>query len=96
MTHAHGNGVCSVCLQAVLLQQSSTRCIDEQLMEAGIHRGRRRGRLLQRCGRRRRLAERSALDLAVLYGPQLMLIIVLMAGLERVLCCLPAVPCVYR
>ena len=90
------NGVCGVCLQAVLQQQPSTRYIDELLMEAGIHRGRRRGRLFQRCGRRRRLGERSALDLSVLYGPQLLLIMVPMAGLERVLCRLPAVPCVYR
>ena len=90
------NGVCGVCLQAVLQQQPSTRYIDELLMEAGIHRGRRRGRLFQRCGRRMRLGERSALDLSVLYGPQLLLIMVPMAGLERVLCCLPAVPCVCR
>ena len=90
------NGVCGVCLQAVLQQHSSARYIDELLMEAGIHRGRRRGRLFQRCGRRRRLGECSALDLSVLYGPQLLLIMVLMAGLERVLCCLPAVPCVCR
>ena len=90
------NGVCGVCLQAVLQQQSSTRYIDELLMEAGIHHGRRRGCLFRRCGRRGRLGERSALDLSVLYGPQLVLIMVPMAGLERVLCCLPAVPCVYR
>ena len=90
------NGVCGVCLQAVLQQQSSTRYIDEQLVEAGSSRGRRRGRLFQRCGRRRRLGERSALDLLVLYGPQLLLIMVPMAGLERVLCCLPAIPCVHQ
>ena len=90
------NGVCGVCLQAVLQQQSSTRYIDELLMEAGIHHGRRRGCLFRRCGRRGRLGERSALDLSVLYGPQLVLIMVPMAGLERVLCCLPAVPCVCR
>ena len=90
------NGVCGVCLQAVLQQQPSTRYIYELLMEAGIHRGRRRGRLFQRCGRRRRLGERSALDLSVLYGPQLLLIMVPMAGLQRVLCCLPAIPCVHR
>lgn len=29
------SGVCGVCLQAVLQQQSSTRCIHEQLVEAG-------------------------------------------------------------
>ena len=32
----------------------------------------------------------------MLYGPQLLLIIVLMAGLQRVSCSAPAVFCVYR
>ena len=97
------NGVCSVCLQAVLQQHSSARYIDEQLVEAGSSRGRRRGRLSRRCGQRRRLAERAALDLSVLYGPQLLLIMVPMAGLERVLrcsagrfLCLPARPRYYQ
>ena len=93
MTHARVDGVYTVCLQAVLQQQFSTKYIDGLLQKAASHRGRRRGRLSRRCGQRRRLAERAALDLSVLYGPQLLLIMVPMAGLERVLCCLPAVPC---
>ena len=70
MAHAHGNGVCSMCLQAVLQQQLSTRHTKEQLLEAASRHGRRRGRLLRRCGQRWRLGECCFRDLVVLYELQ--------------------------
>ena len=70
MTHARGDGVYRVCLQAVLQQQFSTKYIDELLQEPASHRGRRRGRLFRRCGQRWRLGKRCLCDLAVLYELQ--------------------------
>ena len=70
MTHARGDGVYRVCLQAVLQQQFSTTYIEERLQEAASHRGRRRERLFRRCGQRWRLGERCLCDLAVLYELQ--------------------------
>ena len=39
MTHARGDGVYTVCLQAVLQQQFSTKYIDELLQEPASHSG---------------------------------------------------------